>query len=393
MPHGSAPDPNAGDPLPGELEDACTRAAQTDEDVLLVGSDRSLLERVARRIHHLGNAPSPLYRAVSCRTIPSDFVRAKTVRRTRMVGVPALLIREMERFESSFRHVEEDVLVPSEMDVCLSTYDTVHLADVESAGDIVLWAIRDLMEHRDAVNGLPARVVASTTADPGQWPYVPLLEDMRRWRRIVVGEAPAGTPAEEGAEETKAENVFRRTANCWEVTYAGRREHFADSGGMRAIAYLLSLPDGTPADGAAEVRAAMDGGDPQAEALRQAQSTGEDVTDQQTVAQVRERQRDVREELEAEDLDLPVKRRAELEEERDKIDAYLSGAVGIDGRPRTVGGRRDGQAVGKAIARALAQIEKVHPGLSGHLDASVEDHYGDAIRYAPPAATTWVVTM
>ena len=77
----------------------------------------------------------------------------------------------------------------------------------------------------------------------------------------------------------------------------------------------------------------------------------------------------------------------------DKLKAYMNGAVGVGGHPRTLGGRGDGQVVGAAIARALRRISQVHPQLHAHLVASIKSPYSDAIRYEPPEPTSWDVVM
>ena len=234
---------------------------------------------------------------------------------------------------------------------------------------------------------------------------IPPLEAMRTEKHLRVREEIARNniemsgfteePVEDGPSETdstevSARNVFGRTQQGWEVVYNGHRERLNDTKGIRAIGYLLSLPDGIPVWGAGEVRDAMDGGDPQASALRKSQGTGQEATDKQTITIARRRVSDISEELET---DLSVERREELVDERDQIMDYLDGSVGLGGRARTFGGRNDGQAVGKAVTRALARIKIAHAQLHTHLKDAIKNYYSDDIRYEPSEATTWDVTI
>jgi hypothetical protein len=137
-------------PLPDHIEDLCAAAAQNREPVLLVGTDDTLLERVARRIHTLTPAQAPWpdkkYDTSSCH-------------------------RKMASWDN----------------------DTVHLSDVEYLDDMVAYRIvRSLYEVRRA------RLVFSSTTDPVHWPKkgqkVTLLRVLRRCLRIDMT-VPASDPA------------------------------------------------------------------------------------------------------------------------------------------------------------------------------------------------------
>ncbi len=124
-----------------------------------------------------------------------------------------------------------------------------------------------------------------------------------------------------------------------------------------------------------------------------AQAKGDLMSDPATIQTAHDVLDDIREELSAEELDLSDTRQEELQEKRATIESYLSRAVGKDGQIRTIGGRADGQAVGKAIERAMKQIKKVHEPLWIHLDTSVHHKHGDSINYTSDRKTRWTVTM
>ena len=62
--------PQSDLPLPDRLEQECARAGKTRQPVFLVGADRSLLERVAKRIHALTDDSWTVgqYVSLSCRS-------------------------------------------------------------------------------------------------------------------------------------------------------------------------------------------------------------------------------------------------------------------------------------------------------------------------------------
>jgi hypothetical protein len=134
-----------------ELERECLEAAGGREPVLLVGDEasRPQLERVARRIHDLSNPTGGRYRSISCFGLPPDRVT------------------EASDVVFGIRHLS-----------------TIHLGDVESACPALAWVVTH--EALDS-HGIHARLIASTTKSPEQWPQDNLMCDrLRRCQRIVL---------------------------------------------------------------------------------------------------------------------------------------------------------------------------------------------------------------
>jgi hypothetical protein len=223
--------------------------------------------------------------------------------------------------------------------------------------------------------------------------------DTRRWVRsralqYVRGVSKSEKHPEDLTTVGAADFIWRHTRSGCEVVFQEERGFFQNTKGMLAIGYLLSLPSGIPTGGVSDVRSIMDADDPQAEVLRLAKDTGQPMADAQAVSQIRERLRDICDELEAEDLGLSVAYREGLEDQRDKIERYLAHSVGLGGRARTLGGKRSvGQSVGAAIKRALLQIGKACPRLCRHLEAAIKDRYTAEVSYQPPEPLNWDVEM
>jgi hypothetical protein len=78
-----------------------------------------------------------------------------------------------------------------------------------------------------------------------------------------------------------------------------------------------------------------------------------------------------------------------LEAERDALVAELSRAFGLGGRARRAGspGERARTTVTARIRGAITQIERAHPALGAHLDATV--HTGSFCRYSPETLVDW----
>ena len=137
------------EPLPERIKNECASAAQSREPVLLVGTDHSLLELVACRIHALTPArqwpPGPelrkkQYVKQSCRGKSSEWVHG-----------PNELIDKQN--------------VPSPLKIYLADNDTVHLSDVESASDPV--ASHLITKLHATITEV--RLVFSSTIEPAKW--------------------------------------------------------------------------------------------------------------------------------------------------------------------------------------------------------------------------------
>jgi tetratricopeptide (TPR) repeat protein len=188
---------------------------------------------------------------------------------------------------------------------------------------------------------------------------------------------------EEGGRPAPAE--FRRTGTAWTVGFAGRTVRLPDAKGMRDLAVLLSRP-GQPVP-AAELVAVSGGGRP----ARAGLAMGADaVLDDQAKQAYRRRLRELdRVAADAEDRGDPD-RVERARAERDAIAHQLAAALGLGGRDRRLGdpSERARKAVTERIRYSMARIERAHPELAGHLQASITT--GSSCAYLPAEPVTWL---
>jgi len=192
----------------------------------------------------------------------------------------------------------------------------------------------------------------------------------------------AGLP-EEGGRPARAE--FRRAGTDWTVCFAGRAVRLPDAKGMRDLAVLLSRP-GQPVP-AAELVAVSGGGRP----ARAGLAMGADaVLDDQAKQAYRRRLQELdREAADAEDRGDPD-RVEQAHAEREAIARELAVAIGLGGRDRGLGdpSERARKAVTERIRYSMARIERAHPELAGHLQASITT--GSSCAYVPAEPVTWL---
>jgi hypothetical protein len=186
----------------------------------------------------------------------------------------------------------------------------------------------------------------------------------------------------------KENYVCRSVGKRWELTWDGHVERVRDTKGIRAIAYLLSLPNGKPPNGPVDVALAAD-------IQTNAPSDPGNLSDPADIRQYRSELGEVEDALRQDDegvLTFGDREREEMEKKKLDLVSELSRSTNNRGRPRRV--NRQAQAVGKSIADALKQIENVHLKLYVHLKSAIKEPRGQAIRYEPAGSRPhWKVSM
>jgi hypothetical protein len=195
-----------------------------------------------------------------------------------------------------------------------------------------------------------------------------------------VGAAVGGVVG--GAGEPAA-HVFRFDGQVWELRYAGRTVHMPDAKGLRDVHHLLGRPGrDVPAvrllrpDGGEVVVAARGmGGDP--------------VLDEEAVARYRRRLTQLDAEIDRATAVGDDRRAAEYDRERAALLAELRAAVGLGGRGRRLGdeAERARKAVTGRIRDTLRRLDRRHPELAAHLNATVST--GATCAYRPEREVTW----
>lgn len=179
-----------------------------------------------------------------------------------------------------------------------------------------------------------------------------------------------------GIEAPAERATCTRHDRGWRVVWRGRAVLVDDSVGMLHLAALTANPE-------TEI-AAIDlvtGLDPRIPATR----TGQQVLDRTAIQRYRRRLVELRDEIDRLEADGESSRAARAE--RDWVLAELGAGTGLGGRPRdfTDEQERARLAVGKAIRRAIGQIERADEPLGAHLRATV--HTGLRCWYRPSQAT------
>ncbi len=187
-------------------------------------------------------------------------------------------------------------------------------------------------------------------------------------------EAPSGDRAETGD--------WRRTAAGWSVSFRGRGADLPAVKGMADLARLLARPGEevhvldlvAPAPGAAPLQGDL----------------GE-LLDDRARAAYRQRLTDLDGRIADAEADGDAEGLARATEEREFLVAELTGAYGLDGRPRRAGdpAERARTTVTSRIRDALARVEQAHPDLGRHLRASVRT--GTFCSYSPERPVSWDV--
>ena len=184
--------------------------------------------------------------------------------------------------------------------------------------------------------------------------------------------APSGDPSSAGAYE------FRREGDVWSLAFAENRVHLPDSKGLRDIAVLLAHPN--QAVSATRLYAGEGTG---------GLSSGDPVLDETAKRAYRARLSELDAEIDNAQSHHDPHRADKARLEREALLAELSRAVGLGGRSRRLGAEheRARQAVTARIRDALRRIERVHPGLGRHLQASIST--GSSCQYEGGEPIDW----
>jgi hypothetical protein len=172
--------------------------------------------------------------------------------------------------------------------------------------------------------------------------------------------------------------VFRREGEVWTIAYDGSTCRLRDVKGLRYLASLLgSTGREVPA---LELAAAVDGFEPPAEAA-------EVVLDARAKEAYRRRLVELEDDLAQARAWQDPERIARVQDEIEALTGELARAAGLGGRDRQLPtpAERARVSVTKAIRSAIRAIERHHPALGAHLEASVRT--GRHCSYAPPGET------
>lgn len=194
------------------------------------------------------------------------------------------------------------------------------------------------------------------------------------------GEEP---PPADAGEATETGAVFRFDGQVWVLSYLGRTVHLPDAKGLRDLQVLL----GNPGNGISAVDLVNPEGDTAVQASRRL--GGDPVLDAQARSDYRERLAQLDDQIERALQRHDDQRAAELDRERLALITELRRAVGLGGRPRTLGNEaeRARKTVTARLRATLRRIEDHHPELGEHLRAAIST--GSTCRYQPRTAIAW----
>ncbi|HEX2038491.1 MAG TPA: adenylate/guanylate cyclase domain-containing protein [Acidimicrobiales bacterium] len=171
-------------------------------------------------------------------------------------------------------------------------------------------------------------------------------------------------------------NVFRLDGEYWTVGYRGLVVTLRDSKGLRDIARLLADPE-------RELHVL----DLVADAVVHGVGSRTPVLD--ATAREQYKRRIVELEFDIEEAEGRGHDPTAAREERDALVDALASAYGVGGRVRTAPDEveRARKAVPRRVRDAISRIDRIHPSLGRHLDASIRT--GVFCRYAPERPVAW----
>jgi pimeloyl-ACP methyl ester carboxylesterase len=191
-------------------------------------------------------------------------------------------------------------------------------------------------------------------------------------------------------------DVLRRDGEYWTVAYDGHVATLRDTKGVRDLARLLAAPHhelhvldlGAEVGDArlVETRQATEADD-----LHREHGSGDPVVDDRARVEYKHRidelQADIDDADRRGDPEASVRARVEL----DVLIDELTAAYGLGGRPRRTPDRieRARKTVTRRIRDAIGRIERAHPALGRHLQASIRT--GVFCSYAPERDVRWTV--
>lgn len=189
-------------------------------------------------------------------------------------------------------------------------------------------------------------------------------------------------------------NMLRRDGEYWTVAYDGLVVSLRDTKGLRDLARLLASPQrelhvmdlatpvGVPQASSQE---AVEAG------LSVEASSNATLIDDAAKEDYKRRIEELQEEIHGAEARGDAETGATAREELDFLVQELSSAYGIGGRPRRTPDHieRARKAVTRRIRDALGRIERVHPALGRHLNASVRT--GVFCSYEPERDLVWTI--
>jgi len=197
--------------------------------------------------------------------------------------------------------------------------------------------------------------------------------------------------------------VFRKDGDRWTLCFEGKTVYANHVVGMDYIQYLLKHPwRKFPIKlldlelwGTIPPEKASPHSKTREEKLeKEGLSIGYDDTydtsiDQQTLKECKTKIADLEDELEEAEKNDDIQKVADIKYELDQYKSYLSGSLGVDGKPRKVKttSERARKKISNAVKRANDKIKKIHPPLWNHLNRSIST--GDYIVYNPDPVPPW----
>jgi TolB-like protein len=181
-----------------------------------------------------------------------------------------------------------------------------------------------------------------------------------------------------GSRTRDAHAVFRRAGDVWTLAFAGDAVTLRDVKGFADLAELLARPG-------EDVHCLELAG-------RRDEPMGADpVLDERARREVRERIRDLEEQIEEAERGGDLARTSRAREELDQLVTTLAGALGLGGRPRRAGSavERARSSVTWRIRSAIRKIAAAHPALGRHLDNAVRT--GTTCVYQPETPIDWAL--
>jgi hypothetical protein len=172
--------------------------------------------------------------------------------------------------------------------------------------------------------------------------------------------------------------TFRREGSIWTLAFAGVSVQMTHRKGLLDLRHLLARP----------------GTDVHCLELtdRPADTAGDaPVLDDRARREIRERIRNLQQEVQEADATHDATRAELARGELDQLVEHLSGALGLRGRARQLGSptERARSTVTWRIRNAIRKIAAVHPRLGRHLDNAVRT--GTFCGYEPETPTIWAV--
>jgi hypothetical protein len=171
--------------------------------------------------------------------------------------------------------------------------------------------------------------------------------------------------------------TFRRAGAVWNLDFAGRRAQIPHARGLSDLENLLARPD-------QPVSALELMGDPVAPPT--SGPRGAPAFDERARREIRDRLRDLDEQVAEAEADNDLERAAQAREQRQELAQAVARDLGLGGRSRRIGDpvERARKTVSTRIRRAIVTVGRAHPELGRHLERSIDTGAWCAYRPAEP---------